>query len=116
MLQQTQVATVVDYFNNFIISFPTLAELANADEEEVLASWAGLGYYVRARNLHKSSKIILSEYKGIFPTNYSELISLPGIGKSTAGAILSLACNQSQPILDGNVKRVLSRYLSLIHI
>jgi A/G-specific adenine glycosylase len=110
MLQQTQVATVVDYFNNFIISFPTLTELANADEEEVLASWAGLGYYGRVRNLHKSSKIILSEYQGMFPTSHSELIALPGIGETTAGAILSLACNQSRPILDGNVKRVLSRY------
>ncbi len=110
MLQQTQVATVVDYFNNFIINFPTVVDLAYANKEEVLTSWAGLGYYSRARNLHKSAKIILSEYKGIFPTNYSELMSLPGIGESTAGAILSLACNQSQPILDGNVKRVLSRY------
>ena len=110
MLQQTQVATVVDYFNNFVINFPTLAELANAEEEKVLTSWAGLGYYRRARNLHKSAKIILSEYRGIFPTSYSELISLPGIGESTAGAILSLACNQSRPILDGNVRRVLSRY------
>jgi A/G-specific adenine glycosylase len=110
MLQQTQVATVVDYFNNFIINFPTLVDLANADEEEVLTSWAGLGYYSRARNLHKSAKIILSEYQSIFPNSYSELIALPGIGESTAGAILSLACNQSQPILDGNVKRVLSRY------
>jgi len=110
MLQQTQVATVVDYFNNFITNFPTLVELANADEEEVLTSWAGLGYYSRAMNLHKSAKIILSEYQGIFPTSHSELIALPGIGESTAGAILSLACNQSRPILDGNVKRVLSRY------
>ena len=110
MLQQTQVATVVDYFNNFIISFPTVVELANADEEEVLAKWAGLGYYSRARNLHKSAKIILSKYQGIIPTSYSELIALPGVGGSTAGAILSLAYNQPQPILDGNVKRVLSRH------
>ena len=114
MLQQTQVVTVVEYFNNFIINFPTLAELANADEEEVLTSWAGLGYYSRARNLYKSAKIILSEYHGIFPTSYSELIVLPGIGESTAGAILSLACNQSRPILDGNVKRVLSRYHKVV--
>jgi len=110
MLQQTQVTTVVDYFKDFVVNFPTVAALANAEEEKVLASWAGLGYYSRARNLHKSAKIISSEYRGIFPTSYSELISLPGIGASTAGAILSLACNQSQPILDGNVKRVLSRY------
>jgi len=110
MLQQTQVVTVVDYFSNFVANFPTVVDLAHADEEEVLTSWAGLGYYSRARNLHKSAKIILSEYQGIFPTNHSELIALPGIGESTAGAILSLACNQSHPILDGNVKRVLSRY------
>ena len=107
MLQQTQVNTVIDYFNNFIINFPTLPELANASEDEVLASWAGLGYYSRARNLHKSAKIILSEYQGIVPNSYSELIALPGIGESTAGAILSLAYNQSRPILDGNVKRCL---------
>ena len=109
MLQQTQVVTVIDYFNNFVANFPTVVALANADEEKVLANWAGLGYYSRARNLHKSAKIILSEYQGIFPTSYSELIDLPGIGESTAGAILSLACNQPRPILDGNVKRVLSR-------
>ena len=72
MLQQTQVATVIDYFNNFVVNFPTVVALANADEEEVLASWAGLGYYSRARNLHKSAKIVLSEYQGIFPTSYSE--------------------------------------------
>ena len=110
MLQQTQVVTVVDYFNNFVANFPTVIALAHADEEEVLSSWAGLGYYSRARNLHKSAKIILSEYLGIFPTSYSELIALPGIGESTANAILSLACNQPRPILDGNVKRVLSRH------
>ncbi len=109
MLQQTQVTTVIDYFNNFVISFPTLSNLANAHEEEVLASWAGLGYYSRASNLHKTAKIILAKYHGIFPSSYSDLISLPGIGKSTVGAILSLAYNQPRPILDGNVKRVLSR-------
>jgi len=109
MLQQTQVVTVVDYFNNFVANFPTVVALAHANEEEVLANWAGLGYYNRARNLHKSAKIILSEYQGIFPTSYSELVALPGIGESTANAILSLACNQPRTILDGNVKRVLSR-------
>jgi len=109
MLQQTQVVTVIDYFKNFIIKFPTVVELAHADEEEVLTRWAGLGYYNRARNLHKSAKIILSEYQGIFPTSYSDLIALPGIGESTANAILSLACGQPRPILDGNAKRVLSR-------
>ena len=110
MLQQTQVSTVIDYFNNFIANFPDIVALANADEDAVLASWAGLGYYSRARNLHKSSKIILTTHSGVFPTNYSDLLALPGIGESTAGAILSLACNQPIPILDGNVKRVLARY------
>jgi len=110
MLQQTQVATVVDYFNKFVANFPTLDALANADEDEVLTNWAGLGYYSRARNLHKSAKIILSEHQGVFPTRHYELTALPGIGESTAGAILSLACNQPHPILDGNVKRVLSRH------
>jgi len=114
MLQQTQVVTVVDYFNKFILNFPTIADLANADEEEVLTSWAGLGYYSRARNLHKSAKIILLEYQGVFPSSYSELIALPGIGESTAGAILSLAYNQPRPILDGNVKRVLSRHHKVV--
>ena len=88
MLQQTQVTTVVDSFNNFIINFPTLTELANADEGEVFANWAGLGYYSCARNLHKCARIILSESRGIFPTSHSELIKLPGIGESTSGAIL----------------------------
>jgi len=114
MLQQTQVVTVIDYFNNFVAIFPTVVALANADEEKVLANWAGLGYYSRARNLHKSAKIIISEHQGIFPTSYSKLIALPGIGKSTAGAILSLACNQPCPILDGNVKRVLSRQCRVV--
>ena len=110
MLQQTQVSTVIGYFNNFITKFPDIASLANADEDAVLALWAGLGYYSRARNLHKSSKIILSRHDGIFPASYSDLLGLPGVGESTAGAILSLACNQALPILDGNVKRVLARY------
>ena len=110
MLQQTQVKTVIDYFNNFIKKFPDIISLANASEDNVLAAWAGLGYYSRARNLHKTAQIILSLYGGIFPKTYSEVIALPGIGKSTAGAILSLTHNQPHAILDGNVKRVLARY------
>ena len=110
MLQQTQVSTVIGYFDKFIVSFPNIEALANAKEDDVLASWAGLGYYSRARNLHKSAKIILSKHKGVFPSDYSDVVDLPGVGESTAGAILSLALNQHLPILDGNVKRVLSRY------
>nr|WP_250654956.1 A/G-specific adenine glycosylase [Alkalimarinus coralli] len=110
MLQQTQVSTVIGYYNRFMSRFPTLAELANADEDEVLRHWAGLGYYARARNLHKTAKLILNSYNGEFPNTHSEIESLPGIGRSTAGAILSLSLNQRAPILDGNVKRVLARY------
>jgi A/G-specific adenine glycosylase len=110
MLQQTQVTTVIDYFNNFIHHFPSLAILANASEDSVLAQWAGLGYYARARNLHKSAKIIMQDYQGVFPDNIEQVVALPGIGESTAGAILSISFNQNHAILDGNVKRVLSRY------
>ena len=110
MLQQTQVATVIEYFKRFILNFPNIAALAQAHEDDVLALWAGLGYYSRARNLHKSANIIVSKYGGDFPQNYPEVLALPGVGDSTAGAILSLAYNQPLPILDGNVKRVLSRY------
>jgi len=110
MLQQTQVTTVIDYFNNFIHHFPSPAILANASEDSVLAQWAGLGYYARARNLHKSAKIIMQDYQGVFPDNIEQVVALPGIGESTAGAILSISFNQNHAILDGNVKRVLSRY------
>ncbi|HBA98921.1 MAG TPA: A/G-specific adenine glycosylase, partial [Gammaproteobacteria bacterium] len=110
MLQQTQVSTVIDYFNNFIHHFPSLAILADASEDNVLAQWAGLGYYARARNLHKSAKIIMQDYQGVFPDIIEQVVALPGIGESTAGAILSISHNQNHAILDGNVKRVLSRY------
>jgi A/G-specific adenine glycosylase len=110
MLQQTQVITVINYFNKFIVRFPDLAALANAKEDEVMSHWAGLGYYSRARNLHKTSKIVASHHKGVFPKKYDEIVALPGIGPSTAGAILSLGNGLSEPILDGNVKRTLSRY------
>jgi len=110
MLQQTQVATVISYFNAFIARFPTLSDLAEADIDEVLALWAGLGYYSRARNLHKSAHIISTKFNGDFPLAFTDVLDLPGIGKSTAGAILSLGAKQRHPILDGNVKRVLSRY------
>jgi A/G-specific adenine glycosylase len=110
MLQQTQVSTVKGYFNDFIKAFPDIHALASATEDKVMALWAGLGYYSRARNLHKTAKIVASRHSGVFPKNESELVSLPGIGPSTAGAILSLGSNLRAPILDGNVKRVLTRY------
>ncbi|MDP1774389.1 MAG: A/G-specific adenine glycosylase [Methylobacter sp.] len=108
MLQQTQVATVIPYFNTFIEKFPDIASLANAPVDEVLHLWSGLGYYARARNLHKTAQLVAE--RGRFPDTLDELIALPGIGLSTAGAILSIAFNKSQPILDGNVKRVLTRF------
>jgi len=108
MLQQTQVATVIPYFNVFVERFPDIASLANAPIDEVLHLWSGLGYYARARNLHKTAQLIAE--RGRFPDTLDELIELPGIGLSTAGAILSIAFNKSQPILDGNVKRVLTRF------
>ncbi|MDI1291192.1 MAG: A/G-specific adenine glycosylase [Methylobacter sp.] len=108
MLQQTQVATVIPYFNTFIEKFPDVASLANAPVDEVLHLWSGLGYYARARNLHKTAQFIAEQDR--FPDTLEELLELPGIGQSTAGAILSIAFNKSQPILDGNVKRVLTRF------
>jgi A/G-specific adenine glycosylase len=109
MLQQTQVTNVIVYFNRFITRFPTVQALAEAELDEVLQHWAGLGYYARARNLYKTAHIITNN-GGEFPQTLTELIALPGIGRSTAGAILSIACGQSQPILDGNVKRVFARF------
>ena len=109
MLQQTQVTTVIPYYQRFMASFPTITSLANAEEDNVLHHWTGLGYYARARNLHKAAKFIVSEHSGIFPEEIEKVIALPGIGRSTAGAILSLSLNQHHPILDGNVKRVLAR-------
>ncbi|MCD6039212.1 MAG: mutY [Gammaproteobacteria bacterium] len=109
MLQQTQVSTVINYFNRFIEYFPNVETLAAANEDAILHLWTGLGYYNRARNLHKTAKIIIQHYKGKFPDQLNELEKLPGIGRSTAGAILSIAFNQPAAILDGNVKRVLTR-------
>ncbi len=110
MLQQTQVATVIPYYKKFIAHFPDIESLATASLDEVLQYWAGLGYYARARNLHKTANIIQQQYSGQFPESIDQVIELPGIGRSTAGAILSIACQQAHPILDGNVKRVFSRY------
>lgn len=109
MLQQTQVATVIPYYQKFMSSFPSVVALADAQEDEVLNHWSGLGYYARARNLHKAAKQIRDEHNGVFPEDFEKVLALPGIGRSTAGAILSLALNQPHVILDGNVKRVMCR-------
>ena len=109
MLQQTQVATVIPYFTRFMARFPGVTDLANAPLDEVLHLWTGLGYYARARNLHKAAKMVAEQYGGIFPQTFDDVAALPGVGRSTAGAILSLSLGQHFPILDGNVKRVLAR-------
>ena len=109
MLQQTQVSTVIPYYQNFLCQFPGLRELADASIDEVLQHWQGLGYYARARNLHKAAVIIRDQHQGRFPDDFAALEALPGIGRSTAGAVLSFAFGQHWPILDGNVKRVLAR-------
>jgi A/G-specific adenine glycosylase len=109
MAQQTRVDTVVDYYVAWMARFPTLAHLAAADQQDVLKQWEGLGYYARARNLHRAAQQVMAEHGGEIPADRRALLALPGIGPYTAGAILSLAFNQPQPILDGNVKRVLSR-------
>lgn len=110
MLQQTQVSTVIPYYERFIKKFPNISALASATLDEILQLWSGLGYYARARNLHKTAQIIAKEYKGNFPTDYTIVSALPGIGRSTAGAILSISTKQRFPILDGNVKRILARH------
>jgi len=113
MLQQTQVATVIPYYKKFLKSFPTLHHLAKANLSKVLKVWEGLGYYSRARNLHRSSQIVLNRFHGEIPGNLKDLLSLPGIGRTTAGSILSFAFHQDAPILDGNAKRVLSRLFAV---
>jgi A/G-specific adenine glycosylase len=113
MLQQTQVATVIPYYEKFLKAFPTVRSLARADLSKVLKVWEGLGYYSRARNLHRASQIVLNQFNGKIPDTSKELLSLPGIGRSTAGAILSFAFNKEAPILDGNAKRVLSRLFAV---
>jgi len=110
MLQQTQVKTVIPYFEKFMQRFPSVLDLANAHEDDVLHHWSGLGYYARARNLHKSAQQVRDEHKGVFPLVFDDVLALPGIGRSTAGAILAQAEGQRHAILDGNVKRVLSRF------
>lgn len=114
MLQQTQVATVIPYFQRFVASFPTIAALACASEEQVLAHWSGLGYYARGRNLHRAAQIVVDLHGGEFPSQFEQILELPGIGRSTAAAICALAYQQRRAILDGNVKRVLARYCGVI--
>ena len=114
MLQQTQVTTVIPYFERFLQRFPELQALAEASDDEVLHLWSGLGYYARARNLHKAARQIMVEHDGLFPEDYEAVLALPGIGRSTAGAILAQACGQRYAILDGNVKRVLARFHGVV--
>jgi A/G-specific adenine glycosylase len=113
MLQQTQVATVIPYYERFMQRFPEMGGLAQASLDEVLHLWTGLGYYARARNLHQTAQRIGSEHGGKFPTTLAAVQSLPGIGRSTAGAVLALSFGQRHPILDGNVKRVLTRFFGI---
>ncbi|HET7586472.1 MAG TPA: A/G-specific adenine glycosylase [Gammaproteobacteria bacterium] len=110
MLQQTQVATVIPYFERFMTQLPDVAALAAAPLDDVLALWSGLGYYARARHLHRAAHVVVERYEGVLPESIEDLVALPGIGRSTAGAILSLSRGQRHAILDGNVKRVLARY------
>ena len=113
MLQQTQVATVIPYYLRFMQRFPDVRALADAPIDDVLHLWTGLGYYARARNMHRAAALIRDEFGGEFPQTFDEVAGLPGIGRSTAGAILALSCGQRFPIMDGNVKRVLSRYFGV---
>lgn len=113
MLQQTQVATVIPYYQRFMTRFPDVASLAAADLDTVLGFWTGLGYYARGRNLHRAAQWVLAHHKGCFPTDPESLRELPGIGRSTAAAIAALSTGAREPILDGNVKRVLCRFLAL---
>jgi len=113
MLQQTQVNTVIPYFNRFMQKFPQVHDLAQAKLDEVLHLWTGLGYYARARNMHKTAQQVVERFNGHFPETVEQLAELPGIGRSTAGAIISLSHNRYAPILDGNVKRVLSRVFAV---
>ncbi|ADJ28932.1 A/G-specific adenine glycosylase [Nitrosococcus watsonii] len=115
MLQQTQVATVIPYYQRFIKRFPDLPALACASVDEVLGLWTGLGYYARARRLHQAARIVWETHEGKLPTTLEALMELPGIGRSTGGAMLALALDQRHPILDGNVKRVLIRQEAIEH-
>jgi A/G-specific adenine glycosylase len=113
MLQQTQVATVIDYYRRFLAAFPTIADLAAAPEERLMRLWEGLGYYRRARSMHAAAKRIVEQHGGVFPTTFDEVLALPGIGRYTAGAILSISADRRYPVLEGNTQRVYSRWIGL---
>lgn len=115
ILQQTRVAQGLPYFEKFTHEYPTVHDLANADESRVLRTWQGLGYYSRARNLHKTAKVVSKEFHGDFPNHYEGLIKLPGVGPYTAAAIASLAFDEAVPVLDGNVYRLMARLYGLKH-
>jgi len=109
MLQQTQVATVIDYYHRFLAAFPTVVDLAAAPEERLMRLWEGLGYYRRARSMHAAAKLIVERHDGVFPTTFDQVLALPGIGRYTAGAILSISADRRYPVLEGNTQRVYSR-------
>jgi len=113
MLQQTQVATVIPYYNRFLNSFPTVEALAESDEMTLLGHWEGLGYYRRARSMHAAARKIVDQHDGKFPEQYDDVLALPGIGRYTAGAILSISRDQRLPVLEGNTQRVFSRWVSM---
>lgn len=113
MLQQTQVATVIDYYHRFLERLPDVKQLASANESEVLKLWEGLGYYRRARQMHAAANVIVDQHGGRFPTDFDEVLALPGIGRYTAGAILSIALDQSHPILEGNTVRLFARLMEM---
>ena len=113
MLQQTQVATVIPYYERFLARFPDVASLAAATEDEVMALWSGLGYYARARNLHRAAQAVVQHHGGVFPTTFEALEQLPGVGRSTAGAIAAFTGGERRAILDGNVRRVLARHAGI---
>ncbi len=113
MLQQTQVATVIGYYERFLQRFPTIRSLARASQDEVMPYWAGLGYYARARNLHRCAQVLCESWEGEFPRQAAEIMTLPGIGRSTAAAIAAFAYGERSPIMDGNVKRVFTRYFGI---
>lgn len=113
MLQQTQVKTVLPYYERFLKKYPTIKDLSNSKLDDILEIWTGLGYYRRAENLYRSSQVLQKKYKYSFPESYNDILTLPGIGRSTAGAILAIAYNKKYPILDGNVKRIIKRYFAV---
>ena len=110
MLQQTQVATVIAYYERFVARFPTVSELAAADDDEVMKHWSGLGYYARARNAHRAARDVVELFGGVFPATFDALVTLPGVGRSTASAIAAFSSGERRAILDGNVRRVLARH------